>query len=179
MIMQTVILISTLFQYFVGDNPPKIGKSQIILKFITDIFEMRVSPISFLIKCFSFKCTKRQVTAIQPQCFAYCFSVQINIEMYIIVMKKLALKSIKTNLLQNAFSLIVIVFQQNLPCIIILKIIFSKSAKKCELIFQRVLQGCKMNIFRYTRTCANMCKKSKLPFCGISTLENVKIDYLF
>ena len=54
-------------------------------------------------------------------------------------MKKLALKSIKTNLLQNAFSLIVIVFQQTLPCIIFLKIIFFlKSAKKCEI---NILEG--------------------------------------
>ena len=50
-------------------------------------------------------------------------------------MKKLAVNAIKTNLLKDAFSLIVIVFQQTLPCIIILKMIFSKSAKKCELIF--------------------------------------------
>ena len=111
--------------------------------------------------------------------FAHCFHQIKQIQKCILEMKKIVIKSIKTNLLQNAFSLIVIVFQQTFPRLIILKMIFSKSAKKCELIFQRVLQGCKMNIFRYTRTCANMCKKSKLPFCGISTLENKKIDYLF
>ena len=87
-------------------------------------------------------------------------------------MKKLALKSIKTILLQNAFSLIVIVFQQTLACIIILKVFFFKKCLEVRIHISEGALGLQNKHFKVYQHMCKYVQKSKLPFCGIFTLEN-------